>query len=370
MSTTAVLQRTLPRVYLSGPIAMGDEPARGGFQACNRRTIAALRDCGLEVLPLPYPHPKTQGLRKLLEYAAGFLALYARALCCRRGSIFHITAVGVHFIYLEYILVRIAQLAGCRVVFDIRAGAARAKYDSATQWFRFVFRRTLRAADLLMVEGQPFQGFIEEVAGRRPIHLPNHLDTAAIEPRTSSTRLPSAPTLIYVGRIVPEKGIETALQAVRALHAEGFAASMQIVGEGKPEYLARLRADYADVGTEWLGPLPPDAVIKMLSRAHFFLFPSRHFGEGQSNALTEAMACGVVPIASKQGFNEAVTGEAGVTLAPMELPEAYADAVRRIWEDGSWPSMSALAQARARAHFSTSAVVYMLRENYRRLAGL
>jgi glycosyltransferase involved in cell wall biosynthesis len=367
MTAALSLSAELPRVYLTGPIAVGDEPARGGFQACNRRTIAALRQRGIDVTPLPYPHPRARGLRKLLEYASGFLLLYLRVLGCESGSIVHVTAVGRHFIYLEFLLVWLARLAGCRVVYDVRAGGARAKYERATALFRFFFERTLRAADHLMVEGQAFQDFIEAVAGRRPVYLPNHLDTSTIAARDRVDPRPDAPTIVYVGRVVPEKGVETILHAGRLLRQAGIATSIRIVGEGDAGYIASLRARYADVDAAWPGPLAPAAVLDTMRHGHFFVFPTRHFSEGQSNALTEAMACGLVPIVSQHGFNEAVAGDAGVALPKDAVAADYARAVEHVWRTPAWEAMSRLAEARARHLYSTPAVVATLLDEYRLL---
>jgi hypothetical protein len=49
---------TLPRVYLCGPIAAAGEAARGGYQACNRRSLEALR-AAYCCSPAPAPRSET-----------------------------------------------------------------------------------------------------------------------------------------------------------------------------------------------------------------------------------------------------------------------------------------------------------------------
>ena len=183
---TAAPPRTapdLPRIYITGPIASVGEAARGGFQACNRRTIDALGALGVDVQALPYPHPKVRGWRKMAEYMGGFLALYGRVLRCRRGSVLHITSVGAHFIYNEWPLVQLARLRGCKVIFDVRAGAARMLYERGSAMFRRVYRRTLLDADEVMVEGEAFVPFLGGLLGRAPVYLPNHLDVEHVPAR-------------------------------------------------------------------------------------------------------------------------------------------------------------------------------------------
>lgn len=361
----------LPRIYLAGPIASVGEAARGGFQACNRRTIDALLARSVDVHALPYPHPKARGWRKMAEYTIGFLSLYGQLLRCRPGSLLHITAVGAHFIYNEWPLVWLAQRRGCKVIFDVRAGAAQMLYESGGRLFRRVYRGTLRRADEVMVEGEAFVPFLQGLIGRAPVYLPNHLDVEHLPARAPVERAarPERPTILYIGRIVEEKGIGIVIDACRALVDAGQPVRLQVAGDGEPAYLAALQERAQGLDVQWFGPRRADEVLALFRAADFFLFPTAHVGEGQSNALTEAMACGCVPIASDHGFNAAVIERAGVTLPPGSPGAAYAGAVQDIWcGPGRWSALSAAASQRARSRFATGPVVDQLVAHYRRLA--
>jgi glycosyltransferase involved in cell wall biosynthesis len=361
---------TLPPVIVCGPIAAPGEAARGGYQACNRRTIDALRAVGVDVRPLPFPHPRARGLRKLVAYGIGFLRLYAELLRCPRGAILHLTAVSAALVYPEWLLVKLARRHGLKIAFDLRAGAAQRLYEAGTPLYRRCFDSMARGADACFVEGEALAPFLARASGRAPTHLPNHLDTSAIPARRDEP-LPAAPTLIYVGRVVAEKGVEVALGAARALRGDGIAARIEIAGEADPAYFAALRERHADLDVEWLGPLPSADVLARLARAHFFVFPTRHAGEGQSNALTEAIACGCVPVASRHGFNADVIGPAGATLPPEAGAADYAARIAALWRDpAAWRRLSAAARGRAAERFSTHAVVLRLVAGYQALAGV
>jgi glycosyltransferase involved in cell wall biosynthesis len=365
---TTLDARGLPPVYLCGPIARAGEAARGGYQACNRRTLDALRLAGADVRPLPFPHPRASGLRKMTEYAFGFLALYARVLKCPRGSILHLTALSVHFIYLEWVIVKLARLRGCHVLFDLRAGAGLINYEERTAVYRRAFDATARTAALCLVEGEELLPFVARSSGRPTYHFPNHLDTSAIAPRRDDD-FPCAPTVAYAGRIVPEKGVETLLEACRQLASRGMAAQVRIAGDGDAAYLATLKKRYSDLPVQWLGPLQSADVLDLLRRSHFFVFPTRHFGEGQSNALTEALACGCVCIVSRHGFNASVVGPAGVVLEPGASPGDYAEQMAGLWgAPERWRSLSETSRRRANALFSTRSVVSRLVDHYRVIA--
>ena len=155
------------------------------------------------------------------------------------------------------------------------------------------------------------------------------------------------------------------------MQAAGQPVRLQVAGDGEPDYLSALRRQAEGLDVQWLGPRRADEVLALFREADFFLFPTSHVGEGQSNALTEAMACGCVPIASDHGFNAAVIEQAGTTLPPGSPGAAYASAVLEIWlTPGRWTALSAAASQRARSRFATGPVVRQLVEHYRRVAAL
>ena len=356
----------LPRVYLCGPIAGPGETPRGGYQVCNRRSIEALRSAGIDVRPLYYPHPHAGGWRKVLGYVAGFVRLHVQVLGCERGSILHITTLGGRFIYSEWPLMQLARLRGMKLVYDRRAGASHLHYAARGPWYRWLFRSSLEMSDELMVEGEAMMPFIERLSRRRAHYLPNHIDTDALPARDSAAEaLPDAPTLVFVGRVVPEKGIDVLLEAARTLQEGGMGVQVCVAGDGDADYLKLLRLASAGLNVQWLGPLQSEAVLALMRSAHFLVFPTRHVGEGHSNALTEAMACGCVPVASRHGFNEAVIAEAGLTLREEARACDYAAAVASVWP-ARWPELSERTQRRARERYSTRAALGTLLDVYRR----
>jgi glycosyltransferase involved in cell wall biosynthesis len=110
-------------------------------------------------------------------------------------------------------------------------------------------------------------------------------------------------------------------------------------------------------------------VLALFSSSHFFLFPTTHPGEGHSNALTEAMAMGCVPLAALNGFNHSVMGDCGGVLPQSATSDAYADTVLDIVRSGRWSALSSAARERAHLHFNTNCVVDALIEQYVQLLG-
>jgi len=107
--------------------------------------------------------------------------------------------------------------------------------------------------------------------------------------------------LLFVGRLETEKGVGRALNILSKLHQKGISATLDLVGDG-PER-SRFEKLTNNLGINQLvkfnGWLPRPDLIPIYSAAHIFLLPS--CSEGWPKVLSEAMAYGVVPIASNVG---------------------------------------------------------------------
>ncbi len=117
---------------------------------------------------------------------------------------------------------------------------------------------------------------------------------------------------LYVGRLSPEKGVGTLIQACRQLDC-----TLRIIGAG-PD-LAALKAQAGEKVT-FLGALDRTSVLEEMARACVVVAPSLWF-EGFPMVLVEAFACGTPVIASRLGALAEIV-EDGVTgaLVPPNDP--------------------------------------------------
>jgi glycosyltransferase involved in cell wall biosynthesis len=72
--------------------------------------------------------------------------------------------------------------------------------------------------------------------------------------------------------------------------------------------------------------------VEMLLNAADVYVSSAAYGEGTSNAILEAMACGLPVVATDVGDSAFIVGEAGI-IVPSNDPSAIAEAVKRIQND-------------------------------------
>lgn len=156
---------------------------------------------------------------------------------------------------------------------------------------------------------------------------------------------PKTTTLITVARLVPYKGVDVVLNAVRRLIDAGFAVTLEVIGQG-PE-LPRLQRRAHDLGiadrVRFRGHLHSHAeVLRAIAGAQLFVSASRI--EGFGIALLEAMALGVPFVASDiDAFREVTGGGEGGHLSRTG---DSSDMARKI---GLLLSNAAAYQAAARA---------------------
>ena len=102
--------------------------------------------------------------------------------------------------------------------------------------------------------------------------------------------------IVFVGRLAPEKGIDTLIHAWRRVIARHPDRKLKIVGQGP---MATLQ-DTSPPGVEWLGWQSHDQLLQIMQRAALLVFPSVHY-EGFPMALVEAFATGLPVVASNIG---------------------------------------------------------------------
>jgi glycosyltransferase involved in cell wall biosynthesis len=165
--------------------------------------------------------------------------------------------------------------------------------------------------------------------------------------------------LLSVARLVEKKGLDRQLRIYAALRAAGVDFTARIVGDGPlRQKLERLAGslEVADRVT-FAGQVPSHEVWEHLAWADVLL----HTGvvarsgdqDGLPNVIGEAMAAGVPVITSPTaGTTEAVTdGVTGIVL-PVDMPEYWVSALRRISSDDAFcDSLRHPARAWVEANF-------------------
>ncbi|MGI8421996.1 MAG: glycosyltransferase family 4 protein [Gaiellaceae bacterium] len=165
----------------------------------------------------------------------------------------------------------------------------------------------------------------------------------------------NARVLLAISRLVPQKGLDMAVDALRAVRAEVPEAVLVVLGEG-PER-ERLAGDGVFL------PGRVGDVAAYLERAELLVHPARW--EGFGLALLEAMLAGKPVVASRVSSipEIVVDGETGL-LVPPDDPAALSTAILRVLRDPG--RLGEAGRERARREFSVARMAERTVEVYRK----
>ncbi len=352
------------RVAFLGPIAEPDRPAKGGVESGTREIINCLVSDKFEALEYAYPAPDRywSRVRKGLHYALNLPWLAARViLAARRFDVLHLTSLYRSYLYPEFLIACLVHLQRRPVVVHLRPGDWWYQYESRSFLYRWCFRRFMKIASRVLIESESLMAKARSF-GIEPVLIPSFV---VAEPRPRPEQAAEAPlSLAYAGSLIREKGLETILEARRLLAGSGERVFLHLIGTGDAGYIDQLKVQWPEAEIVWHGEVAHPDVRQHLRAAHFFPFPTTFIGEGHANALNEAMAEGLVPVASDHGANVDVIADTGRVLPVSATAKQYADAIMEIWRDG-WLTYSRRASARIRTYFWAPVVVDRLIAVYR-----
>jgi glycosyltransferase involved in cell wall biosynthesis len=173
----------------------------------------------------------------------------------------------------------------------------------------------------------------------------------------------------YIGRLVPEKGIDTLLEALAQNRTERW--HLTVAGEGpERERLEQLASEHRVAPRiRWTGALPPDHIARLWPELDVLVLPSRSlpgWSEPTAHVLMEAMAHEVAVIGTDSGVIPEVIGDAGV-IVPADDALALGTALRRLVPTAERQPLIQAARARVMQRFSDDAIAERTLEFWREI---
>lgn len=188
----------------------------------------------------------------------------------------------------------------------------------------------------------------------------------------------SVPVVLFIGRLVPQKGLAVLLEALPEIRAAAPAVRLEVIGGGPQRSELEALAHRLGVGRAVVfhGALADrESIIAALRRAHVLAMPSRAMpdgvAEGSPVVTKEAQAIGVPVVATDTGgIAETVPPEHRAALVPGDDPAALARAVAALLGDPAARAERArAARAFVEAEFDAAQLARRTVALYARLAG-
>jgi len=163
--------------------------------------------------------------------------------------------------------------------------------------------------------------------------LPGSIDTALAEPSPEPVGPPWR--MIFVGRLLKDKGVAELVEAHAELRARGMVVELALCGDvdaGNPKSFTRAEAEaFGNAeGCEWLGRRGD--VLEQIAASHLLVLPT--YREGLPRVLLEAgLARRAVVATDVPGCREVVVdGESGLLCPPRDAT-ALVEAIQTLLED-------------------------------------
>jgi glycosyltransferase involved in cell wall biosynthesis len=231
--------------------------------------------------------------------------------------------------------------------------------------FEAIRKHVLANTDHILSRSPHATAVVEARGYRGPVTPIGYgVDLSTFQPAGPSAKRPESPGLRigYIGRLVEEKGLDDALEAIAGTAQP---ASLAIMGEGP--YEARLRQRVAELGLHervtfqgWKSPSDVAAFMRSLDAMVLLTRTTRAVREQFGRVIVEAQACGVPVIGSESGAIPSVVGDGG-WVVPESDPAALMALLDAIAANpGSLAAKGVAARRNVEARFTYPAVAEAL----------
>ncbi|MEQ9286385.1 MAG: glycosyltransferase [Cyclobacteriaceae bacterium] len=182
----------------------------------------------------------------------------------------------------------------------------------------------VQSANRLICVSRYLQQKMEQLSIKNTCVVNNFIDDQNFVPIQNTRRSDDPIRLLFIGRLVPQKGVDILLRSFKNLqnHCPNTELFMGGNGENEKEYLELSQQLGIKNKVTWLGHLNRQQVKNELQKCDIFLLPSRH--ENNPVALIEALSCGKPIVTTKCGGPEELVTKTNGLVANLEDADDFA----------------------------------------------
>ncbi len=235
--------------------------------------------------------------------------------------------------------------------------------NEATPDLRAKKARAIREADCFLVHTERSRRMLllEGADPHKIIRIDPGVDTQTFAPAARPEGPPQVINLLFVGWLLPRKGIDFLLAALRGLIDDPDLANtklhLTVVGSGPGRERVDALIHRLGLGghVHFAGALAYDAMPAYYHAADAFILPSIATDTWQEQfgmSLIEAMACGKACISTYSGAIPEILAGTGILVQPNDALALHQAIKQLIRDPGLRESLGAAARQRAEAHFA------------------
>ncbi len=371
LSESFILDEILGLEHLGLPVRVfafrGPEPGQVPAKASGvRAPVTYLASRRVKRVPAAVRDNLAALLRSPARYFSALSTCVAEASTLRAffGSVSfarQMRSAGVRMIYTHFIGQSAGAARALASLLSVPYGVTVHAQELFLTPARLLCPRASNAAVLVAISDFNKRLLLARCPALRPAHVSVvHCGVAPTRPTLRAPRHGS-PLVLSVGRLVPIKGYDNLLEALRLLAQEGMQFRCKIVGAGPLQSSLRGRIQQLGLerSVELTGARDHHEVQGLLADADVFALACTRDRDGNMDgipvALMEAMAAGLPVVSTRiSGVPELVIPETGLLVRP-DNPRELADALARLLTDPvARARLGERGRRRVLRHFSTS----------------
>lgn len=178
------------------------------------------------------------------------------------------------------------------------------------------------------------------------------------------------PIVLFVGRLVENKGCDYLIRAMAEVHSEVPDSELVVIGDGPLRHQLEAQARQTSIRHKFLGTQTPSSVREWMNRSKVLCVPSVTISSGASEGFgmvfAEAQAMGLPVVSSfSGGIPEAVAhGETGFLAQERASDELAMYILKLLRDDDTWREFSIAGRRRVEERFDLRRQTALLEEIY------
>lgn len=203
-----------------------------------------------------------------------------------------------------------------------------------------LFRAVYRNADVFIVTAVEYKNKLRDWGFRQTIYLEtaaaddnmlDHFDIhEIIKKRINDDRC----QILFLARIIKDKGIYETIDAVRSLHGKYSNIELVIAGDGEELQMAKNYVRRNNISNViFTGYVRGEMKKRLFETSHIYCLPTTH-GEGMPNSIAEAMAFGL-PVVTRPvgGIVDFFENSKNGFMSESKNPTVFANYIERLFLD-------------------------------------
>lgn len=320
-------------------------------------------DIKMKFIPTFYPG---NNVKKLLFFWVSYVRILI-ALFFYRPQIIHMHMSYKGSFYRKFLIHKLCRRFGVKDIIHLHGSEFEKWYAEASQNLQNKIKELLRECDMVFVLGEKWKNVVEKIEPEANVTVINN---AVRIPQETVRWNEDVCQLLYMGVLIPRKGLDILLDSLSMLKDSGRIAKIHlaIVGTGPEENRLKASCREKELGdaVSFYGWKTGDEKAEIIKKSQVAVMPS--YNEGLPIAVLEALSYGMPVIATGVGDMEAAVkdGVNGYIIKPGDA-KTLADKIELISREDTFNEMSMRSRQLAENIFSEEIYVQKLVKYYSEL---